>query len=254
MKSLPGKVLAAALIITALAGSASVPEAMVAAPLPKTSRMSITVRLNEAGAVTTANAYGLFDFTHELGAFAIHVGGALIPRTTLQALFIAPAIYLNSPLLDALVGSTKPWIKLNFGTLAARQAIVALATQAPMSARGIMREASGLKKLGSSRVRGVSTTRYSLNVNPRKAGGKALSGLLSRFGVGRFPLEIWVDAHGRIRRIRFTIDSSKFKNLGLGTFVLSFSMDFYGFGVPVHVTAPPADQVTPITFPLRRIA
>ena len=70
------------------------------------------------------------------------------------------------------------------------------------------------------------------------------------------PVDLYIDAQGRVRRITLSLTmkdtpsatpspgaSSDGLDLPMsGTF--SMSMDFFNFGVPVHVTAPPASDIT----------
>jgi len=67
---------------------------------------------------------------------------------------------------------------------------------------------------------------------------------------GTIPADVWIDADGLMRRERIEIDFGKVLR-GLGApgsqtddSVITEMLDFYDFGAPVHVEAPPADQVS----------
>jgi hypothetical protein len=54
-------------------------------------------------------------------------------------------------------------------------------------------------------------------------------------GVSGFPIDVWVDRVGRVRREQFQYSAA-----GVG---MDMTMEFTRFGVPVDTTPPPADQV-----------
>jgi hypothetical protein len=60
------------------------------------------------------------------------------------------------------------------------------------------------------------------------------------------PADVWVDSDGLARRIQLKLDLGTMAGTGGGSDlpVMTISIDLYDFGVPVHVEAPPADQVT----------
>ncbi len=70
-------------------------------------------------------------------------------------------------------------------------------------------------------------------------------------------MDVWVDGQGRVRKLRSRIDfltvsvapsvvgplSGPAEQVGSEGSV-AWTVEFYDFGVPVHVAIPPADQVT----------
>ena len=116
---------------------------------------------------------------------------------------------------------------------------------------------TGADKLGSTDIRGVSTDEYRLNLDVAKAQAQAQAGAASIGGLtgGTLPamefhalaITVWVDAEGLIRRQEVTEDISASVR-GIDARVRGdITMDFWDFGVPVDIQAPPSSQVTPIT-------
>jgi hypothetical protein len=117
---------------------------------------------------------------------------------------------------------------------------------------------SDVREVGSETIRGTDTTHYHATIDLAKSvdtadvpqgmreSMKQLAGLF-----GTVPADVWIDADGRMRRERIAIDFGKIlSGLGSGTrdaqtenAVMTETLDFYDFGTPVHVEAPPADQV-----------
>ena len=90
-----------------------------------------------------------------------------------------------------------------------------------------------MTKIGTVDVRGVATTRWKVGFDGSPCHAPASTG-------GR--LEVFTDGEQRLRRIVATYPQTKVK---LPPVVVT--TDLFDFGVPVHVTAPPADAVTDIT-------
>lgn len=127
-----------------------------------------------------------------------------------------------------------------------------------------------VKTVGTDQVRGVETTHYRALLDLGKAIDRAdvppslrddLKKITSLIAANpsAIPVDIWVDADGLVRRVNEHLDFADFGALGAtgggatgstgadSAFTLTMSIDFYDFGVPVNVQAPPADQV--VTLP-----
>jgi hypothetical protein len=115
--------------------------------------------------------------------------------------------------------------------------------------------------VGPETVRGVATTHYRFDVDSAKALAKlpadahaAIKAFIAQLGITATPMEAWIDAEGRIRRIHATIDTSKSTASpspllsGLPATALrkstDLTMELFDYGAPVSVTVPAADEVT----------
>jgi hypothetical protein len=95
----------------------------------------------------------------------------------------------------------------------------------PITLLELLRSASQkTERTGEEEVRGDSTARYALTVDCEQA---ELHDCRAETAV----VHVWIDSDGLVRRIR------------VDQIALAFDLEFFDFGVPVEVEAPPADQV-----------
>jgi hypothetical protein len=99
-----------------------------------------------------------------------------------------------------------------------------------------------VKQVGTDTVRGVETKHYTATLDLGKTIDRAkvpdalrekLKGLLQQGGAQAqtIPVEVWVDSDGHVRRTTMQMQSA------------TVTLEFYDFGAPVNVEAPPADQI-----------
>lgn len=113
---------------------------------------------------------------------------------------------------------------------------------------------------GYDEVRGVPTTKYSGNLDFRKAldagfdqlglseperkrARAGVESMLDKTGSATFPFEVFIDDEGLLRRLTMTM-SMTVENEQLD---MSMQMDYFDFGVDVEVKAPPAAAVQDVT-------
>lgn len=92
-------------------------------------------------------------------------------------------------------------------------------------------------------VRGVATTRYVVAVDPAAAGSLAgqLAGSAESATVDT--LEVYVDRQGLIRRVVVAVTTT---SAGAAS-TIAVNAEFYDFGAPVTVVAPPPEEFTDVT-------
>jgi hypothetical protein len=108
-----------------------------------------------------------------------------------------------------------------------------------------------VRKVGSDVVRGVPATHYTTTIElvPAKAGAApaGLSVLGSMLAGRPIATDVWLDRLGCARRVVMTIPLASGDSGGLGALGPDATMriqgDFYAFGTPVRVVAPPRAQV-----------
>ena len=124
--------------------------------------------------------------------------------------------------------SGKPWVKVSqdssnefvrglAGTLSVSKAAASLPAIADLAAT-----ATSVKADGNT---------YTLLIDPSKSSGSTLGALLGATGQATVPVQVTLDDKGRPARIRV--------DLKLGAVGITIS----DVGAPVHISAPPADQV-----------
>jgi hypothetical protein len=89
-------------------------------------------------------------------------------------------------------------------------------------------------------VHGDPTTHYRASVDLAKVAANA-PGSVQPYTGPSMPVDVWVDAAGRLRRLTASFDGANTPAARLGT--VRVSVELWRFGTPVQVTAPPADQV-----------
>ena len=121
--------------------------------------------------------------------------------------------------------------------------------------------------VGKEAIRGTDTTHYRLVVNLDKAIAQApasqrdaLTKLTNLYTIHTFPVDVWLDAQGRLRRFQQTIDPSTIhlpaglsgpaNPFAAGPVTVTYEL--YDFGSQVDVNIPPADQVTDLNQLIRQ--
>jgi hypothetical protein len=127
----------------------------------------------------------------------------------------------------------------------------AMATLQRLRGEGVVTSASSA---GHRDVRGTATTVYHVVLDPARfmaalarrteAAGQAAGLSTPSFDVREATLDLYVDGDGLVRRQALALATS----VGLADqhmdLAVNTTIDFYDFGVPVDIQAPPADQVT----------
>ena len=203
-------------------------------------------------------AQGTFD--RDRGEMEIDLGdlmgglGAPSGSGTMKALYLTedgdPVMYMQFGFLAGMLPSGKTWIRIDLqkagkGFGVDFNQLMGGAGQNPSSSLDLLRSSGDFTEVGTETVDGVETTHYHGVVDLKKAaaaGGPASEAIqrLEQLGATtQFPMDVWIDGSGMIRRFTQSYDQS----LGGQTMSLDTTMDISDYGTPVDVTAPPADQV-----------
>jgi hypothetical protein len=138
--------------------------------------------------------------------------------------------------------SGKPWIKVS--PTSSNPIAKALATGISVvgftSSLGVVadlaRSSTDLVDRGSEPVNGVSTTHYTMKLNPKLVkSSPQVSGLLSALGSTPIPVDLWLDAQDR--PAKFTI------HVAIAGTQFPVTVAVSRFNSPVSITAPPPSQV-----------
>jgi hypothetical protein len=228
----------------------------------KSARMSMTMETGFGGEHFKITGDGVTDFVTGDSALTMQFGSiGSEPGGSIETLVVDRVAYVKMPktLFGGPLGSGK-WMKMpNLGD--ASSAVPGLGQSDPSQFLAYLETVSaGVTKVGTETIRGVDTTHYTASLDPAKAGSRAdvppslrddLSKILEKHGVPlTIPADVWVDSDGIARRIQLKLDLGKLAGTDGGSDlpVMTVSIDLYDFGVPVHVEAPPADQVTEFPF------
>jgi hypothetical protein len=139
------------------------------------------------------------------------------------------------------------WVKMDLSKLVGRQG----AAQSPTQTLSLLRGASDqVTKLGPKTIDGRQTTGYKATVDLDKVAAKAPSSpakkgikhLEKLTGAHTLPIKVWIDGKHRLVREMTNLKlHAGGKNVTTAT-----TMTLSDYGTPVHVSAPPAGEVTSV--------
>jgi hypothetical protein len=108
---------------------------------------------------------------------------------------------------------------------------------------------SGVTNLGTTTIRGVQVTGFRVDIDPAKAAARVprweragFLGFTGSLGPGAIPVDVWVDGQNLVRRVKLSLRLPGGAGGPAGARLVQ-ATDFYDFGVPVRVSAPPAAQI-----------
>jgi len=165
--------------------------------------------------------------------------------------------YVRFPALDGQLPAGKTWIRgdadgpstsgFDFGELEQ------FAESDPRDVLGALRAVtSEVETVGSDQLRGVETTHYRATVDPAElaklASGKDRSvtqslvdRLSAQAGVGPFPVDVWLDASGLVRKLSLSVEATEPSTPRSSE--VSMSFELWDYGRAVDIELPPAPQV-----------
>jgi hypothetical protein len=158
-------------------------------------------------------------------------------------------IYMNLgdlPFASELGG--KQWVKVSLDELKQRGGeLGGLADQAesnaPQQGLEYLQGLSGdVEKIGDDTVAGEHATHYRAAIDYARLAEKLPDSSEVRDKLpklGTVPADVWINDDDRVVKMHMTIDAGAF---GAGTGTAEMTMEITGFGVPVDVQAPPADE------------
>jgi hypothetical protein len=169
-------------------------------------------------------------------------------------------IYMRFPFMSKALDGGKSWVRMDVGSMGREMGVnldqlMQMNQSNPAQQLEFLRAVSGrFTKLGSGRVRGVTTTRYRTSIDirkypnlvpekQRKAMKKAIDTLVGVMGKPTYPVEVWIDAKQLVRRMTMRMEMKA----PTGSVAFAMSMDFFGFGRPVSVAFPRPEETVDMT-------
>lgn len=191
----------------------------------------------------TISASGETEQLREIAQWQVHprlersvsvtdVGGKQVTTVVLE---VAGVDYLSGDAVAKLIPAGKLWVRVP----AARMNSAVGVPQQASQLIDELQAASKVTRVGSSSIAGQPATEYRFLLDISRMSARAAKGsMLGRFasqlkGV-QIPTELWVSDQGLPLREHLTLN---FKGATVNV------TDSFAFGLPVHVTAPPADEV-----------
>lgn len=229
----------------------------------KTAKISMVVSTQSSGQNVDVTADGVMDMPKRIGELDMSLGQVL--PGTIHMIITGDILYMKLPAaLASQIPGSKPFVKVDLQQLSQQQGVNISALQQNPDATAQLDMLRGVSndvhEVGKEQVRGVATTHYQATVDLKKAEGTltnpdakaAMQRSEQILGTSTFPIDVWVDAQGRTRRLNYQMDLSKVTvpNQGSGQKLngqMKLSMELFDFGTPVNVTAPPADQTSDLS-------
>ncbi len=234
-------------------------------------RISLTAQLSSAaipGGGYKITASGYFDNRDRSGQMNMDLSGipgaSALPgggAGTVQMIFQYPVIYMNIPFLAGELPEGKTWMKLDLSKAASAGVelpqLSSLDQDDPTQFLEYLRASSGgVSTVGSEALDGVPTTHYRATLQlssildrvPSSQQAAAKAALEKLGDAGGIPVNVWVDAQGRVRRMQLSIAASApagtaggvaGTTVGDGT----ITIDFTSYGSVPPVVPPPSSQV-----------
>jgi hypothetical protein len=222
-------------------------------------RVSTSVLVTDAaGGRARFSGKGAFDFDRRVGEMDLRLlegddggfGGAS------TAVFQETSAYYRLP-AGALPGG-KRWVRLDLQDVADASGLdlgpLVQGSQADPAQHLLWLSAldPAVTRVAEEEIRGAPTIRYRAVVDLGRLEGQAPPGkkaewsayvqmLRERLGLELIPVEVWVDADGRVRRLAHELGFA-----GPGR-TASVTTDLHDFGVAVNASAPPPGQVAAVS-------
>ena len=232
----------------------------------KTSRMNVVIErpgVQSGGQTPPINITGEADYQAHRGHMLIDLSQFGLPGPPIDAVFDNATVYEKFPAaLGAALPPGKSWVKVDLATAGQSVGVDASGLSQgqagdPSQTLDYLRGASdNTKKVGTEDVRGTPTTHYRAVVDLNKAAAQsptardAIKSTVKLLGSSTQPVDVWVDAGGRVRRMKYRVDLSKSKVPTSTTGVpgsVTFTLELFDFGVPVQAQLPPPDQVVDLS-------
>jgi hypothetical protein len=212
---------------------------------------------NSSGAMTVKGG-GVTDFSGAASSLTIGTPG----MGDLQMRQVGETVYVKLPdEVAAQTSGSKPWVRVDLDALYGQQyggaPVQGGASGDPTRQLEYLRGVSdSVGKVGEERVRGVPTTHYEaiVDLNREVAGQdakveEANQELVKKLGTSELPVEVWVDEENRVRRYALDVGvpmpenaASRDASQGDDRLRTRMVVEYYDFGTPVEVQAPPLDQ------------
>jgi hypothetical protein len=165
---------------------------------------------------------------------------------------------------QGMLPSGKPWVRADLEELAREKYGSGFSEMQegtrPQDLTGQLEYLRGVsdsvEELGREEVRGVPTTHYRAAIDLERAAPrdpearKTYEESLKGIGADEIPTEVWLDDEGRARRYEITMPvtvpttGAKTNSQQAQTTIVA---EYYDFGVPVNVTAPPPEQTVDLS-------
>ena len=250
-----GVILAVAAGLAAGCGTGQAPAGSLSAAVTNTaaatSRVAVSTTMSSPGVATTITAVGEFDYAHARGV--LRLGGLGLGGVEVR--YLPPRMYVKMPQVHGVPFlKGKAWLAISLSSRAVGGGLpflpLAGVSANPTDLLSALTGIGGkVTDLGPATVRGVAVTHYRVGVDLAKAEAHQrpparaeFHSFVSSVGLATLRVDVWVDGQARVRRITIPLPKPQSSGMPAG-YRISETADYYDFGIPVQVSAPPANEV-----------
>jgi hypothetical protein len=176
------------------------------------------------------------------------------PSSNTETLLLGSEVFVRSPLFAMFTGDASVWVRVDLEETAEAEGLDAESLLGGQTGpAGLLSQldgaSGGLEELGSEEVRGVDTTHLRVTVDTAAAierSDPAIRDQLRTYAEATglpetYPMELWIDDDGLVRRIRTTLDVPDAAGGGQPV-TQQTTLELYDFGVNVDLEAPLAEE------------
>jgi hypothetical protein len=229
------------------------------------SRVEFAVAMKFSGESIDMNGSGAFDYRHSRGSLTYHLELPELGDVRVDLRMVGTKMFIRMPaVLGNGLTNGKEWLGLDLGKSLEQAGLGSFdftRQQDPAQSLRYLRAAStDVREAGSARVKGVETTRYLGRLDFRKAlavgldelgmsaaeqekARRGMETMLTQLGSDSLPFEVFVDGDGLLRRMKMDLSMT----IAGERLAMAMQMDYFDFGVDVHVQAPPARSVLDVS-------
>lgn len=196
-------------------------------------QMALKATIDASGQQATFDALGAFDVQKHLGSMHVDLNAASI-KTSFDEVIAGPTVYMRSPLFPSALLQGKTWLKLDVQKLAKARGLnySALLSQDPSTTLGQLKGLVKVRKVGTEKIDGTTTTHFRGNLDLSKVPPAARIQLANATFT---PIDLWVGGDGYIRREKF---GAAFLVPDGSDADLIMQIDYSDFGKAVDVNVP----------------
>jgi hypothetical protein len=170
-------------------------------------------------------------------------------------------LYMRFPFLEKLLPRGKPWLKADIVEMGKAYGLdldrlKETKQSDPGQMLAYLKSAIGVRRVGSDLIQREVTTHYATIVKAETIIRQAppdqqepMRKYLRMLGIKTYPLDIWVDRDGVVRKLAIVLEYNPTKNEHVK---MELSEQYYDFGVKAKIQPPPAKSVLDVTPHLSR--
>ena len=243
-----------------------VAQAVATTSAVKSFRFAVAATQSGSGSSFTFSGSGTYDLEHKLVGMTMRLEHppAGTPASATQPMDLVLDYsggfveYMRWQVLNGHLPAGKTWLKIDVGKLAKKEGVdlerlMQAESGDPTKMFDVLRRAAAPTRVGEEAVGGVSTTHYSATVDLRRFAAlepdektrESLQRAIGMSGVSSYPVDVWIDGKGYLRRMRATIVEAPPDAPGTIS-TMSVTEELSDFDAPAQVSLPPAADVADI--------